>query len=238
MSLTNAIHFLIQSTEIQTFRPRLIWREEVPYQWALGGLFISLILLTTSRINTPNFILSLSKSIYKNRNVEKIVNEELPIGRIANFCLIVNFLLCFSIVFSFFLNEYYHLYGSFNWVLAISIPSYLLIAPLLYLTFIEIISGESHFSKEIKLTNRIICEFLGLFGSLFLLVWIFNQFSHSYIRDFTLYLITITYLYRLFRGFIFAFSKGLPWYYIILYFCTFELLPIYLVFNYISGVYR
>jgi hypothetical protein len=238
MSLTNAIHFLIQSAEIQTFSPKLIWRSPVPYQWALGGLLLSFILLTITRINTPHFVLSLSRSIYKNRNVEKIVNEELPIGRIANFCLVINFLLCFSIVVSFFLNEYYHLYGWLNWVIAISIPSYLLIAPQLYLTLMEIVSGENHFSKEIKITNRIICEFLGLFGSLFLLIWIFNQHSHWFIREITIYLITITYLYRLFRGFIFAFSKGLPWYYIILYFCTFELLPIYLLFNYISGVYK
>ena len=238
MSLTNSIYFLIQSAEIQTFSPKLIWRFETPYLWAIYGLFVSLILLTVSRINTPNFVLSLSKSIYKNRNIDKIVNEEYPLGRITNFCLIANFLLCSSIITSFFLSEYYHLYGWSNWKIALILPGYLLLAPQIYLSIVEFISGEMQFSKEIKLTNRIICEFIGLAGSLFLLIWIFNQHSHLIIRDFTVYLIAITYIYRLIRGFMFAFSKGLPWYYIILYFCTFELLPIYLVFNYISGVYK
>jgi hypothetical protein len=237
MSIIFTVQSIIQNTDIQNFSPKLLWRNNTPYQWAIIDLLISLFLLTISRINTPHFILSLSKSLYKNRSIDKIVNEELPIGRVANFCLTINFLLSFSLISSFFLTEYYHLYGWMNWLLALLIPCYLLIAPQLFLTFIELITGVKQFSKEIKLTNRIICEFIGLFGSLFLLLWIFNQHSHLFIRDLTYYLIVITYLYRIFRGFIFAFSKGLPWYYIILYFCTFELLPIYLVFSNISGVY-
>lgn len=237
MSLTLFVHSIIQSVEIQNFSPKLLWKNDAPYQWAIFGLFISFALLTISRINTPHFVVSISRSLYKNRNVEKIVNEELPLGRIANFCLIVNFLLSFTFITSFFLNEYYQLYGWINWIIAMAIPSYLLVGPQLYLTLVEVISGEKQFSREIKLTNRILCEFTGLFGALFLLIWIFNHSSHLIVKDITIYLVVITYIYRLFRGFIFAFSKGLPWYYIILYFCTFELLPIYLIVSYISGVY-
>jgi hypothetical protein len=237
MSLTYTIQFLIQSVDKQDLKLNLLLRPEAPYQWAIFSLFVSIILLTITRINNPLFVVSLFRSIYKNRNIEKIVFEELPLSRITNFCLVSNFILCFTIITSFLLNEYFHVFGWLNWLISLCIPLYLLVGPQLYLTLVEIISGENKFSKEIKLTNRIICQFLGLFGTLFLLVWIFNQHSHLFVSNFIIYLISLTYIFRLFRGFVFAFSKGLPWYYIILYFCTFELLPLYVVYYYLSGVY-
>lgn len=237
MSLSCAIQTLIQSFDKQDIKLSLIWRTETPYQWAIFSLFVSIILLTITRTNNPSFISSLSKSLYKNRAVEKIILEESPLSKIANFCLLSNFLLSFTIITSFLLSENYHLFGWLNWIIAFSIPIYLLVGPLFYLSLVEVISGENHFSKEIKLTNRIVCQFLGIIGTLFLLIWIFNQHSHVFVTYFTMYLISITYIFRLFRGFVFAFSKGLPWYYIILYFCTFELLPLYIVYHYLSEVY-
>ena len=237
MILTYAIQNLIQSIDKQDINPSLLWRAETPYQWAIFSLFATFILLTIARISNPLFITTLSRSLYKNRNVQKIVFEELPLSRITNFCLISTFLISFSIICSFLISESFHLYGWLNWVIAVSIPLYLLIASQLYLTLVELVTGESNFSKEIKLTNRIICESLGLFGVLFLLLWIFDQYAHWYVGNLTLYMIGVSYIYRIFRGFVFAFSKGLPWYYIILYFCTFELLPLYIVYYYLSGVY-
>jgi len=237
MTITYAIQSLIQSVDKHDIKLSLLWKSETPFQWAIYSLFVSIILLTITRINNPYFVSSLSKSLYKNRAIEKIVLEESPLNKIAHFCLIANFILSFTIITSFLVSENYHVFGWLNWLIAFIIPIYLLIAPVFYLSLVEFISGENHFSKEIKLTNRILCQFLGIIGTLFLLIWIFNQHSHAFISYFTICLISITYIFRLFRGFVFAFSKGLPWYYIILYFCTFELLPLYIVYYYLSGVY-
>lgn len=237
MSLTYAIQTLIQSVDKQDIKLSLLWRQEPPYQWAIYSLLATFILITIARVNNPLFITSLTRSLHKNRNVQKIVFEELPLSRITNFCLITTFLISFSIISSFLISEIFQVYGWLNWIVAFSLPLYILLAPQLNLTLVEFITGESNFSKEIKLTNRILCEFLGLFGVLFLLIWIFNQHTHWFVGHLTLYLFVVTYIYRIFRGFVFAFSKGLPWYYIILYFCTFELLPLYIVYYYLSGVY-
>ena len=237
MSLTYAIQTLIQSVDKQDIKLSLLWRQEPPYQWAIYSLLATFILITIARVNNPLFITSLTRSLHKNRNVQKIVFEELPLSRITNFCLITTFLISFSIISSFLISEIFQVYGWLNWIVAFSLPLYILLAPQLNLTLVEFITGESNFSKEIKLTNRILCEFLGLFGVLFLLIWIFNQHTHWFVSHLTLYLFVVTYIYRIFRGFVFAFSKGLPWYYIILYFCTFELLPLYIVYYYLSGVY-
>ena len=237
MILIFALQTLIQSVDKHDLKPSLLWRAETPYQWAIYSLFATFILLTIARISNPLFITTLSRSLYKNRNIQKIILEELPLSRVTNFCLVSIFMISFSIICSFLISESFHIYGWLNWVIAVSLPFYLLVGPLFYLSLVEFISGENHFSKEIKLTNRILCQFLGIIGTLFLLIWIFNQHSHTFIGYFTICLISITYIFRIFRGFVFAFSKGLPWYYIILYFCTFELLPLYIVYYYLSGVY-
>ena len=98
MSLTYSIQFIIQSVDQQDLKLNLLWRPEAPYQWAIFSLFISIILLTITRINNPLFVVSLFRSIYKNRNIEKIVFEELPLSRITNFCLVSNFRLSVKLI--------------------------------------------------------------------------------------------------------------------------------------------
>ena len=211
------------------------YRASNTYNGAIIILFLSLVLLSITRISSSYFILTLSKSIYKNRNVEKINYEEYPLSKTASLCLILNYLISFSTILFFYLREQTLLDNQFIYLIALGFPLLFLFTPYLFLTFVEFIAGESQLTNEIKLTNWVICKFVGLLFSITLIVWIFNQHSHLLLTQSISYVLIGISIFRLIRGFNFAFSKGLPWYYIILYFCTFEILPVYLAWLFIQG---
>jgi ABC-type multidrug transport system fused ATPase/permease subunit len=233
MSLT---FFITIWLKIEEIKPQLLWRPANPYNWSIVGLSACLILLTIARINTPYFVKSITRSIFKNRNVERIVNEDLPIGNLTNFILTTNYLISFTFLIYFNLNQLLKIPNWIEILTACLIPLYLLFSPILYLNIVEIISGEKNITTEIKLTNKIVSQFIGLCSSIILVVWVFNQHLHWFLSSIVIYLVLILYLFRVFRGIVFAFQKSLPWFYIILYFCTFELLPVYIIYNYVSSV--
>jgi hypothetical protein len=237
MSLTFLLNTVVKLQETQAVHPHLIWRPNSIYNWAIVSLFASFILITITKLNTPYFFKTLISAIYKNRNVKRIYLDEFPLSRVSHFLLLINYFLNLSFLTFFLLNENVHESFWFSFLTAIVVPIYFYFSPLLFLSVTEFISGEKNFSHEIKMTNTIVNQFFGLVCMGTLLFWVFNNHLHQVLQTIVFSVIIFMFLFRLFRGFVFAFSKSLPWYYIILYFCTFELLPFYLIYHYISMKY-
>ena len=198
-------------------------------------LSIGILLITFARMSSAYFIVAITKSIYKNRSIEKIALEEMPLTALSSFCLLLNFLICSSCLLYLTVHFFHHEIPTGTLLAIIYTPILFLFGPYLFLTFIEYLTGELGITKAIKLTNWAICKFLGVVFSLLLLLWIFND-KNAYFFAYLLFtILCICYVYRVFRGIIFAFSKGISWYYIILYFCMFEIIPMYPLWMLIEG---
>ena len=198
-------------------------------------LTIGILLITFARMSSSYFLIAITKSIYKNRSIEKISQEEMPLSELSSFCLLINFLICASCLL-YLTVDFFHDSISTNTLLAIIYtPILFLFGPYLFLNLVEFISGEIGITKAIKLTNWAICKFLGILFSLLVLLWIFNDKNAGFFGYILLVILTICYIYRIIRGIIFAFSKGISWYYIILYFCMFEIIPMYPFWMLIEG---
>jgi len=198
-------------------------------------LSIAILLITFARMSSSYFLIAITKSIYKNRSIEKISQEEMPLSALSSFCLLINFLICASCLL-YLTVDFFHDTISTNTLLAIIYtPILFLFGPYLLLNLVEFISGEKGITKAIKLTNWAICKFLGILFSLLVLLWIFNDKNAGVFGYILLVILTVCYVYRIIRGIIFAFSKGISWYYIILYFCMFEIIPMYPLWMLIEG---
>ena len=198
-------------------------------------LSIAILLITFARMSSSYFLIAITKSIYKNRSIEKISQEEMPLSALSSFCLLINFLICASCLL-YLTVDFFHDTISTNTLLAIIYtPILFLFGPYLFLNLVEFISGEIGITKAIKLTNWAICKFLGILFSLLVLLWIFNDKNAGVFGYILLVILTVCYVYRIIRGIIFAFSKGISWYYIILYFCMFEIIPMYPLWMLIEG---
>jgi hypothetical protein len=198
-------------------------------------LSIGILLITFARMSSSYFLVSIARSIYKNRSIEKITQEEMPLTALSSFCLIVNFLICASCLLYLTVDFFHETISTSTLLAIIYTPILFLFGPFIFLNLVEYITGEKGITKAIKLTNWAICKFLGILFSILVLIWVFND-QNAYVFAYVLWIILcICYIYRIFRGIIFAFSKGISWYYIILYFCMFEIIPMYPIWMLVEG---
>ena len=198
-------------------------------------LSIAILLITFARMSSSYFLIAITKSIYKNRSIEKISQEEMPLSALSSFCLLINFLICASCLLYLTVDFFHDTISTSTLLAIIYTPILFLFGPYLFLNLVEFISGEIGITKAIKLTNWAICKFLGILFSLLVLLWIFNDKNAGVFGYILLVILTVCYVYRIIRGIIFAFSKGISWYYIILYFCMFEIIPMYPLWMLIEG---
>ena len=159
----------------------------------------------------------------------------MPLSGLSSFCLLINFLICASCLLYLTVDFFHDTISTSTLLAIIYTPILFLFGPYLFLNLVEFISGEIGITKAIKLTNWAICKFLGILFSLFVLLWIFNDKNAGVFGYILLVILTVCYVYRIIRGIIFAFSKGISWYYIILYFCMFEIIPMYPLWMLIEG---
>ncbi len=198
-------------------------------------LSIGILLITFARMSSSYFLVAISRSLYKNRSIEKISQEEMPLTALSSFCLNINFLISASCIL-YLTVDYFHPIINLSTLLAIIYtPILFLFGPYLFLNLVEYITGEKGITNAIKLTNWAICKFLGLLFSLLVLLWVFNDKNATVFATVLWIILCLCYIYRIIRGIIFAFSKGISWYYIILYFCMFEIIPMYPIWMLIEG---
>lgn len=200
-------------------------------------LAASFLLIALSRLSASHFVLSISKAVYKNKNVERTLQDEFPIASISSFLLVLNYLIsCSALIYLSYLYSFNFQKPEISLLYYLPIfPGILLFWPWIALSFVGLLTGEGKNILESKLNTWLFAEFSGLFYSLILLVWTFNlQWSEYFVWAFLVFSIAM-WLYRFLRGFLFAISKGMRWYYIILYFCTLEILPLAMIYWILTG---
>jgi hypothetical protein len=69
-------------------------------------------------------------------------------------------------------------------------------------------------------------EFMGILSALFVLVYLVNPGSHELIYSIFLWTLLSLFVLRLIKSVFVALRSGGAWYYIILYLCTLEILPL------------
>lgn len=192
-------------------------------------LVISFFIIAMARMSSREFLMSLGKSVYKNNQIDRIVQEEYPLNSPASFFLLINFFLVFGGNLNLFLQhqgiklEVYQL-------------TWLLIPPTVYflwswfsMKLTILLTGEKSLFVFAKLNLWILLQLGGVLLSLSLLIWAFNPGFSAYFSTLFLAIVGFILFFRIYRGIIEAFQQGISWYYIILYFCTLEILPYYLL---------
>ncbi len=225
--------FQIIGQELQTTNIQLGWKQVNMYNQLSIFLIGSFLLLTIAKLSSPNLKLNLIYGVLKNKGITKITREEFPISILTNSCLIINFILV-SEVSAYIYFKSISLESNFSFLL-FSFPLIIIIQPLLTSYFIELLTGESGLLLEVRLNSWLFLKISSIFITINLVFWVFNPNHEIIYSTILIYIYGLIYSVRLIQGLTFAISKGISLYYIILYFCTFELLPFAIVFSGISN---
>ena len=225
----DGFHFF-SGNEFHDIPLTLIERNQSVLWIALFGLSLSFILIAFSRFGSSNFVVVFSKILYKNNNINKIIQDEYSLFSMGSIFLLINYLISTSTLL--YLANFSFLYvKDINiFIFLPLLPIYFLLWPLICYNFVGFLTGERETFGENKKNVIVLSQLMGILFSLLLLLWTFNlKWSIYFIYTFII-LISFFWIYKIFRGIIFSFQHNVSWYYIILYFCTLEILPIFIFY--------
>lgn len=193
-------------------------------------LSLSFIVIAFSRLSSRILFLNIIEAIYKNGRVAKIVQIIYPLNTFSSILLLLNYTISISALLFLTIQNYYPIENQAIFYLAF-VSILLVLVPWLSLFSIGFLTGDKDVLLESKINTIIFAHASGLIYSVILLIWTFNsQWSGIFVYVFLGLLFLFT-GYRLLRGFLSAFKKGVRWYYIILYLCTLEILPFVLLYQ-------
>jgi len=221
--------FQIIGQELQTTNIHLGWKQLNMYNQLSVFLIGSFLLLTIAKLSSPNLKFNLIYGVLKNKGIIKITREEFPISILTNSCLIFNFILV-SEVSAYIYFKNISLESNFSYFL-FYFPLIIVIQPLLTSYLIELLTGEKSLLLEVRLNSWLFVKIASVLITINLIFWVFNPNLEGIYSKLFLLVYILIYGIRIIQGLGFAISKGISLYYIILYFCTFELLPFAIVYS-------
>lgn len=202
-------------------------------------LFISLLSLTFiayARMSTPD-ALSLSwKRFWKLSRVESFGFDDEKIRPETQSLLLSNFIISFTLSAYLILNSYFN--RSEALLLALVFVFGFLLFQLLNFRLALLLTDNWKLVSGIAEINKQVWSFIGLvYLGLSFLYLIYGQAQVALQYCFVI-LFFVAYAWRLLKAGRACLQANLEWYYLILYLCTLEILPILFVWRWFSGEYN
>lgn len=195
-------------------------------------LSLSFLLVAISRIGNTRAIATVLAVSFKSNGVDQILKENMRLSSFSSIILLFNYFIGFGLCLFIAIHRIFFIEDFLSLILAFSIPFALFLIEFISPIIVGILTGE--FKKiGVSTMNTITGDQLfGLIFSLLALFWIMNpSFNVWFLYAFG-FLVCLKSLIRLFKSSYVVLTNGVSWYYLILYFCTLEILPLFVAYNY------
>jgi hypothetical protein len=194
------------------------------------GIFLSLIVIALSRLYKPTIFEILFRVVMRNQSVLQLVREHYNVITITDFLLVVNFFGIVGMGSVLFLPIELNYFVHFIW------PVGLFIYLMLPLALTSFITGEPIIFRENRYNLFLLPQLVSL---LLLPLVIIGHLNNELIPDLQgvfIGVLALLFVYLNVRAVIFSLQQAISWYYIILYICTLEILPLTVLFYGFVGV--
>ena len=193
---------------------------------------ISFIIITFAKFQNHSIFYSLFKLVFANKNFEQIFKEDLKILSSSSIALIINYFLIISTCVYLSLQTKLGNKVENPLLISLAIPFCIFILQIVSLWVIGLVTKEIKVVIAPVLQTTVIIEIIGFLLFFLALIWVLNpQHSEYFLLTFVILLI-IGFVVRFIKSLFAVLRKGVSWYYIILYFCTLEILPLYVAYYY------
>jgi hypothetical protein len=232
-------------TEIQ-FNSKRLGQNGVNYKrqsdvsdWLILLIIFSFILLALVRFFFDNYIRRTVLSVVNTKFSIKLFEEVNPNASMASFLLIFIFLLNFSI-YAFEIFDFFNLKGLNQTDYILFIQTFLFICVFFAGKYIINRTVGFIFNSDMLISQYIhhVYIYNKLIGILLFPVILIIPYIHSDYTKFSIYfsviIISIIIILQILNSGIIIIKKHLPYYYMILYLCSVELLPFLLLFKYLK----
>lgn len=198
---------------------------------ALGMmLFVSFVAVALANFSRPNVYGAVVHANIKFQGLGTFLRETLPIDKLSSIMLIINYFLTSSAIV-YLLVRMYPTSTGFEWVVIVFLPILLLIWTMGSLFITGWITGEGQVVREAILMKLVGAQMSGLFYFLCALIWTLNVQYSNIVLPVVIGFFVVETILRWGKSILSVLRRGVAWYYIILYFCTLEILPFYVVYQ-------
>ncbi len=195
---------------------------------------LSFVIITFAKFQNQSIFNSLFKLIFANKNFEQVLKEDLKIGSSGSVALIINYFLIVSTCVFLSIDSKFDVTTGQAILISAGIPAAVFTFQIISLWLIGAITKEMKMVTTPLLETTVIIELIGFLLFFLALIWVLNpRYAHYFLLTFGV-ILCLGFLIRFFKSLYSVLRKGVSWYYIILYFCTLEILPFVIVYYYAS----
>ncbi len=207
--------------------------------WFVGVvLMFGVILIAFARLFEANYIKAIAGNYLTFSSSEKLEKNQVKLDSISSLLLLVNFLVSIWVCFVLFLNALFPLDTANLLLWSVISVGGIVLYQLFGLGFAAWVTGETQFIKEHIIQTIAGFQFAGIVFLILGIFWfLYPNFRVELFYSFAFVLIVLLSI-RFIRGIISSLKLGVPWYYIILYFCTLEILPILVTYYYVARNFK
>ncbi len=218
----------------RTIPEALTPREETHTVFLILILSMSFLLIALSRnLNSRSLGTVVEIFFRDSHQLELQLKENMKIGSLSSVVLIINFFVSFVLCNFIFFQRILLVNDEQSFRLAFIIPVLLFSIETVGILIVSVLSGELKRLKPTLLNTLTISQFAGVFFTLIALFWIMNPIGDKLFLSLFLAVVALKVISRVLKSFGVVLSGGIRWYYVILYFCTLEILPLFVVSNYL-----
>lgn len=225
---------LLNILQVDLIPRELSIRKESMDLWVALLLFLCFSLIAFARYSKAGTFWSLAVSNVRMKGVRSYLSEEFPLNKRSSILLMINYFFSFFLLLTLWFKSDPVALGRANFLI--------LVVPFVYffwtigsMLVMGLISGEKEVFSEPIAMKIVGVEVLGvvLFGCS--LIWSINAVYEPLLLRAIGWVFIAGYTLRSLKSMISVYLRGISWYYIILYFCTLEILPLFVAYYLING---
>lgn len=192
-------------------------------------LFLAFITLAIARFAKASIYESLIVANGKFQGIVSYVRETMPLGKPSSLLLLLNYVLSAGAICYLYVQSTDTIQLPNN-TLAFLLPISLLAWNLLSFQLTRWLTGSAGVF-EAPVTFKIVgAQFLGLIYFFCAVLWMFISGEGTLFAQIALILFLMESFFRIIKSVNLVLKRGVSWYYIILYFCTLEILPLLMIY--------
>ena len=199
------------------------------------GLFLSFVLIALAKLVQSDIYVALTVSFVKNKGLFGFLRESLPVQKMGSMLLLLNYWLSFSLVLLMIVNTELIQIESSIWIIIV-LPISVLFYHMASLYLAGLFSAETGVIQTPVLMKINGAQFLGLGCSILVFLMSMHFIEEQVFIYSTIILFMLENTVRLIRSLVYVIAQGVSWYYIIMYLCTLEILPLFMTFYVVAVV--
>jgi hypothetical protein len=219
--------------QLQEIPEHLDYRAQTYTLLLIGILSVSFAVIAVSRLSNNRSIGTVVSVFFRNTSVDQVLKENMRLNSLSSILLIINYFISFSLCIFIVFNRIVLIEVLWSVVFAFSIPIVWFVLEIVGLLSIGWITGENKKLETSVINTLTGSQFSGLILTLIALFWIMNPDLNRIFLALFIAALCLKFFTRLLKNSVAVLSSGVPWYYLILYFCTLEILPLFIAYYYV-----